>query len=43
MILHTAQGDADIVDKEMQIIHKEFIMEKSPGSSINNQNPDSEA
>ena len=28
IILCTARGDADIVDKEMQIIHNEFLMEK---------------
>ena len=35
----TAHGDADISDKEMQIIHKEFITEKE--SRSNHQESDS--
>ena len=39
IILCTAQGDADMADKEAQRIH---IREESPGSLTKNQNPDSE-
>ena len=39
VILCTAQGDADMVDKEAQIIHKEFIAEKE--SRINCQESES--
>ena len=39
VILHIAQGDADMADKEAQIIHKEFISEKK--SRINHQESES--
>ena len=32
-ILHSAHGDADITDKEMQIIHREFINERDSRNS----------
>ena len=36
-ILQSAHGDADVTDKEMQIIHREFINERDS----RNSHPDS--